>query len=78
MRKRNADSIHVSIRFKNDADRNMAAEAELLMSLLPQLMAAIVAEAQVNDESISVEKLSLQQKNNLTLDNDVRSNKDVR
>jgi hypothetical protein len=78
MRKPVSDSLPVAIRFKHKADSVMAAEIELLMSVLPQLIAAMSAEPQVKSESILAEKLSLQQKDNLTLDNVVKSTEDVR
>ena len=71
MRKPASNSLPVVIRFKPEADRHMAAEVDLLLSVLPQLLAAISAEAQVNNASNSEEKLSFQQNNNLPLDNDV-------
>jgi hypothetical protein len=78
MRKPASNSMSAAIRFKHEADSVMAAEIELLMSVLPQLIAAMSAEVQVDSEPISVAELSLQQKNNLLLDNVVKSTEDVR
>jgi hypothetical protein len=76
MRKPHIDSMSATaIRYKSDAVK--AAEVELLLSVLPQLMSIMAEETQVIDTSNKAGAMPVQQINALLLDNDVESIEDV-